>query len=379
MSKIGVITYSFTVDNYGQVLQYLATQKYLQSLGYEAFLVDAKGWKRFSKGWIVSKFYGLKKRVLTFLFKSLKKRTQTKESENKKITIFDEWASATKRQERKHPRHFNDFKKQFFCMQSDYYNGILKSDYDAFCVGSDQTWSSCDQHWFLNWVPKRIKKFSIAPSVGHHVFSDLEIKICRQSLRRFDFITVRENNGLDFCKRCEIYDAKKILDPTFLLTQKEYNAYVKEELSKPYVLVYLLGGEISISVQEIVAFCESKGLDIKYVESQGRVENIKEKCYATVGEWIGLIKNASYVITNSFHGMAFSIIYRKPFLVLPLINMMEGMNGRIFDLAENMQLQTRIYKNDLEQIFAPIDWTCAEQKIAENKLLLDGMVKSLNL
>ena len=131
-----------------------------------------------------------------------------------------------------------------------------------------------------------------------------------------------------------------------------------------------------MSVESIVDFCKKNGFEVKYVESQGRNENI-DSIPATVEEWLGLMDNASYVITNSFHGMAFALIYHKPFLVFPLIGIMEDMNERVYNLAETTGLKERIYKGNLQLLFSTIDWSIADKIRIDNQRTLSCMISKL--
>lgn len=386
MAQIGVLTFSFTKDNYGQVLQYLATQEYLKQKGHKAILIEPTGWQDRQKSKLERRIIKLFKilRQLTFSKTDTLIPTSTEEKltdeEKLKRTIFQQWAETTNRKELEHSRHFVEFRENNFNRQSGTYNDILTSGYKAFCVGSDQTWSSAGYHMMLGWVPKKIKRFSIASSVGHRVYTDDEVASFKKYLRRFNFITVREDSGLELCRRCGYKSAKKILDPTFLLKATDYLSYAEKHISssRPYVFIYLLGGEISISLTEIVEFCESKGYEIKYVESQGRDEH-RECIDATVEQWLYIIKESSYVITNSFHGMAFSIIFHKPFLTFPLIGIMEGMNGRITNLAKSLQLEDRIFSGDINILFSPIDWHETDRLIDDNRKRVDKLIESLRL
>ena len=129
---------------------------------------------------------------------------------------------------------------------------------------------------------------------------------------------------------------------------------------------------------EIEKYCKEKGCRVKYVESQGRDENCP-KIFPTVEEWLGLVSHASYVITNSFLGMAFSIIYHKPFLVFPLVGLMEGMNGRVVDLSKTLSLENRVYDGNMDILFEPISWMQTDEVIAHNKDILTTLIKNIKL
>ena len=379
MAKIGIITFNFTKDNYGQVLQYLATQEYLKSLGHTPILVEPNRWKRtFPRliKWSIQIIYGYLKSIASQF--TTHKTNSIVKKEIEKENTFKKWAIITEQQERTHPRHFNDFREKYFSHQTGTFDDILASHYDCFCVGSDQTWSGAGWYWMLDWVPQKIRRFSIAPSIGHRKYTNKELRRFAPYLKKFDFITVRENNGLELCKKCGRSDAVKILDPVFLLDSSVYDKFITSTpQNKPYVFIYMLGGEIKLPISKILDFCRKQNLDIKYVESQGRNENVPNKIFASVEEWLKLISNSKYVITNSFHGTAFSILFQKPFLTFPLINLMGDMNERVYDLAENMGLKERIYKENMDILTQKVDWSISEKKIIENKNTLDRLINKI--
>jgi hypothetical protein len=183
---------------------------------------------------------------------------------------------------------------------------------------------------------------------------------------------------LEFCKKAGYNKAIQVLDPTFLIEKEKYNNYIlNNETSKPYIFVYLLGAECEVSVDRIYEFAQKHNLEVKYVASQGR-EDSYEKIWATVPEWITLMKCASYVITNSYHGMALSIIYHKQFLVLPVIGSTSFMNERIFSLADTLGLNDRIYVESLEALFNAINYTKADSTIYTNKELLNNKMTDID-
>ena len=379
MAKIGIITFHNTIDNYGQVLQYLATQEFLKSLGHDATLVVPLGHHNSVRHRICAIIRKLFRKVFPSNELISISESEIPIEEKQKRQLFEHWAEITVRQEKEHPRFFEDFRQKYFSIQIATYEDILKSGYRAFCVGSDQIWSCAGRRTLLGWVSSSYRKFTIAPSIGHREYSNEEINSFKKYIKTFDFITVRENNGIEFCKRCGRGDAIKILDPTFLLEAQNYDNYsTKEPQDKPYAFIYMLGGEISLPINAIIEFCQKNNLEIKYVESQGREERL-EKISATVNQWLGLIKGASYIFTNSFHGMAFSVIYHKAFMAFPLIGLMEGMNERIFDTAEALGMKDRIYSNSLDAIFNNIKWEDADKIIANNKELLIQQIKDLNI
>ena len=385
--RIGIITFSNTKDNYGQVLQYLATQDYLDGRGHETFLFIPQGHKVTIWNRLVHKTKKIGKKILKFLpagltdkeSDALTRPLSISALDEQKQSLFERWAVITEWNEKQHPRHFGDFRRSFFHTHSCYYEDL--KDVYAFAIGSDQMWSYISEDTMLSFVRGNIKRFSIAPSVGHKVFNEDEIKIAAPALAKFDFITVREQNGLDFCKACGRIDAHLVLDPTFLIPKKSYQKYAnlqRIQVPKRYVMIYMLGGEIEPSIEDMFKWAKERELEVVYVASQGR-DDEHPKCYATVEQWLALLQNAEYVFTNSYHGMALSVIYHKQFITFPLIGLMEGMNGRIVQLAENFSLQGRIYQGDLNAVTKQIDWEIAEKTIEKNINLLDKLLKTVDL
>lgn len=378
MAKIGVYTFDFTSDNYGQVLQYLATQEYLKTLGHQATLLSMQG----RRPTLSSKVRWMLRRIARKLCGIAILKSGSKDKDNiapeidEKKALFAQWAACTQRQEQEAPRHFEDFRNQFFSRQKGYYETFCESGYDAYCVGSDQTWSYMGYDNMFGWTPDKAKRFTLAASLGHSKYTDNQISGVEKYLHRFDFVTVREDNGLEFCRRAGYQRVSKVLDPTFLLPSVEYDKYAEEiNTEKPYIFVYLLGGEISISMSGILQKCETLGYDVKYVESQGRDEAV-EKIPATVGQWLGLMRKASYVLTNSFHGLAFSLIYHKPMIVFPLVGIMKDMNGRIEDLSKQMGIEERVYDNDFSVLSHPVDWERIDSIIERNRIVTTELVQA---
>lgn len=372
MAKICVVTFTNTTDNYGQVLQYLATQEYLKGRGHEPYLLRSKGHKRsfLQKVFCKLRYYAFPSKPVVY-----------SDKEKEQLEEFGKWWRIAVEMEEKHPRHFEDFRKKSFKMLECYLEDVKKYKFDAIAVGSDQTWGSSNDTYYLGWAPKECIRIAIAPSVAHYQFSENEINSLRPSVNKFSFITVREENGLSFCNKIGYEDAKQILDPSFLLSASDYDRFIPgcEQNHKPYLFLYLLGNEIGIGIQEIFDYAKSKGLEVKYVASQGRSDNYP-KAYAEVGEWLGLLKNATYVVTNSFHGMAFSVIYRKKFMTIPVIGLFEKMNVRIENITAQFNLSDRICMGgDLSKIENEIDWDMTDKVIANNKMLLDSLMTKVNL
>ena len=369
MQNIGVVTYSNTIDNYGQVLQYLATQEFLKEFDCECFLLRCAEkkiplWKR-----LIRPVYLFMKRLVC--------RNKMDAISIQKGKVIRSWHSVSDKMEKKHPRYFEEFRRKFFKIIEDDGSYFKNNKLDAFCVGSDQTWSESPYFYYLEFAPKDCVRFSIAPSIGHKPVTSEFVNNVRNALTAFSFITVREKSGLELCQKAGRSDAHLVLDPTFLMSAEKYQSFASSlEKKRPYIFLYLLGADISIKVEDVFAFAEKNNLDVKYVASQGRNDDFP-KIYAPVEDWLSLMANADYVMTNSFHGTALSIIHHKKFMVFPVVGILSSLNERIESIANEFSLKERIYSNSLEDIFNPIDWSCVDSVISKNRELMVSLMKTL--
>lgn len=362
--RIGTITFWDTEDNYGQVLQCFALIKYLESRGHQVQLVKTDQSDLYEQSYI-HKLYTLLDMVIhPSRFFNRKKCGETQKSQTHKARFVD--------------RYFSDFKKKYIPSTEKIYTfrELCKADLglNAVVCGSDQVWSGFSKLMFLQF-PGTFKRISYAASFGGvRPKNGLDKKNVRSWLKSFDLITVREKEGVEICGALKA-KAYMVPDPTLLLGKIEYDKLIetpKEVREEEYILLYLLGNEMKVTVEEIMAFAKSKHLKVKYVASQNRVDELGKE-YPTIGEWLYLMSHASYFITNSFHGTVFSMIFHKPFMTIPLSGKTARMNGRIADLLTDSGLEERIFTGSFETLFKPLDF----DKFEENKRR--GIVKVNNL
>lgn len=362
MAKIGIVTFYNTLDNYGQVLQYLAIQEYLASRGHSAKLIILG-----KEPSLLLSFLRYGKRLYRLLQLLIKGDNST----------YKKWEKWSLKNDFIHPRHFNSFRKRYCNLAYVENLQYKKGDFDAFAVGSDQIWSALTPYSFLEFAKYGEVKFSIAPSIGKMVVDQRVISIVKKWLVDFGFITCREQSAVNMCKSAGREDAQLVLDPTFLISKDRYLKYsAPAKKHEDYIFVYMLGADIAVDLSEIYDFAEKEGLKIKYVASQGR-EDKYSKEWATIPEWLTLLANAKYVFTNSFHGMALSCIFEKQFLVFPIIGEMKGMNERIFKIAKDFNCEERIYSDSIEIVKKNIDYGFIQSVIVSNKVKIDKLMKSI--
>ena len=193
----------------------------------------------------------------------------------------------------------------------------LTRDIDAFVVGSDQVWRPKYApnlgDVFLGFVKTSgVRRISYAASFGvdHWEFSPKQTKFCSALAKRFNAVSVREESGVKICKENLGVDATWVLDPTLLLDKEDYAEICKDVPveTKQILAAYVLNIDDSI-----LGLCKSiakeKGLELK-------VFSADTKAKISVPEWLAMFRDASYVVTDSFHGTAFSIIFGKEFKCL---------------------------------------------------------------
>lgn len=221
---------------------------------------------------------------------------------------------------------------------------IGRGNYEAFIVGSDQVWreeySPRIQSFFLDFLPEADgrKRIAYAASFGkeHNYISPEKMPECRRLLGRFDAVSVRENEGVDIVRRdLGRKQVEKVLDPTLLLSVDDYNTIIcpSDRHASPYIASYILDQTYDKS-----AVVERLSADRKLPVKEMDVE-IRPGGMATISQWLANFADADFVVTDSFHGCVFSIIFGKPFIVIA--NVERGL-GRFISLLGELSLSDRM-------------------------------------
>lgn len=293
------------VLNYGSALQAYALQQKLLSMGYDNEIIDylyptPLKRKHSLKSWICDMIVFLRNAIVGF---------------------------PTKRKKRR----FECFYKTNFKLSKSYTKDTISSNsplYDAYITGSDQVWNpkfaGTDTNFFLAFAPEDKLKISYASSFATSKVNNELKSLYAKYLSRYNFISVREVSGTYIVKELTGREATVCCDPTILLSSEEWEALAVQStlrINYKYILVYVLGymiGNVYDDVQKITEYVQ-KTLGMKVIYLVGRKEDaflpnsrlIKD---AGPSEFIYLIKNADFVITTSFHGVAFSLVFDRPLL-----------------------------------------------------------------
>lgn len=243
------------------------------------------------------------------------------------------------------------------------YNDLLKvcPQVDYFITGSDQVWNTVwnegvDEMYFWSGVDG--KKIAFASSFGNTELTENQKKIIVRLLSPYTAISVREDNAVSFLKELGI-SATQLLDPTFMINREEWRQFAsKKTVGVPYILVYLPYSiaEKSLIYDTVRLLSKKKGLKIITFSTDYSYEKMADKTlhYASPGDFLSLMLNAEYVVTNSFHGTAFSINLNKQFWVyLP-----SRFSQRVKSIIDLCGLQDRILDSIIneDQIEKIIDY-----------------------
>lgn len=282
---------------------------------------------------------------------------------------------------RKRNRNFSCFINRYIPLSSDQYKTIdeiicTNKSYQAYIAGSDQVWShSCasfDEVFFLDFhQAKQAKRYSYAASFGTKTIPDTYRDEYYRRLKNWDKYSVREESGKGIIKELLGADAVQCVDPTLLITENEwYQIAKKPARRKPYILVYSVNGINSV-LEQAKALAAVKDLDVVYIPCILQYEKLmgydaKEKGFIvkntiSPSEWIGYFADAEYVLTDSFHGTVFSVLFHKKFVVATEYSW--GNNTRVYDFLDLLQLKDRVMSRDVFEIDREISWATIDNNL----------------
>lgn len=348
--KIGTVTYWNTQDNYGQILQCYALLTTLRDMGHDAFLIKYLPAPR------QQSLVHLLITAVRYLSPSYR-RTALMWRRLRRIAATEALL---------HPRGFDQFRTEYIPSTSRTYNENeleeTPPEADAYICGSDQIWGVPNPVYFLQFGKATTKRLAYAPSMGGITPKGKDKKTISTYLSRFDFISSREGKDVQTLHEMGFSQAIQQPDPTLLLSSGHYRQLSSSpKAANPYIFLYLLGNETAVKAKDIFDFAEKQGLAVRYVASQGQHDDLPKE-YPTIAEWLGMVNDAAYVITNSFHGTIFCLHFNTPFMVLPVNKNIERMNHRIYDLLGKYKLLHRIYDGSLQRLFESVDFNTFNKK-----------------
>ena len=351
MKKIGIITYHRSI-NYGALLQAYALYTKIRSLGFECQIIDYLSGP-------VEDDYRCRPRQRCFSWKNYFAHNLYCILHVKKKNKFI---------------HFR--KKIRMTPQIDASGlGAIAEEFDSFITGSDQVFNPesnrGDMAFLLSFVKDEKPRNAYSASIGSITSFETMYDQNISELRKFNNISMREKNAAEYLSEKLNKECLYTVDPVWLLEKEEWSGFVSSQKEKEYIFVYnLLDQKI---MRDYVKGLSAK-TGLKVVIINGTM--IGEMIYMGIGkkasnsgpdEFLSLISNAKCIVTDSFHGTSFSIIFEKPFIAFPNMKNATNTNSRLNSLLHECGLENRLYGGNNEPpMFDQIDYTSVKKRMKSN-------------
>lgn len=371
--KIGVVTViSHEIFNYGNVLQAFALNYYIrEKTNSEVYTIELKK----QKETITAPLLYAYKRIKRILKKDVKGQRIISDEKKWKFENF-----------------YSDF------VPSKTYeniNEITNDGYNAFVVGADVVWHQ--EHAFINSLSfldfgndYKPVKMSYAASLGNEWIPKENWKEIRRCLNDFVGVSVRENSAVKYFENIGVNDVRYVLDPVFLVDCNIWESI----MSKPnleginldkFCMVYLLTPK-KYEVEFLSKYLEQSGIEaviVSYHDKSYKDIKLHQKAFlfdnCSPQEWLWLVRNCEMVVTDSFHGLAFSLIFEKKFCIMNRNSMM----NRIIDLLKQIGLENSLVKEEYKEddIDLNVEYSGVVEKLSmmkqSSREYLDNCLKNI--
>lgn len=337
--KIAIIT-CHTPYNYGAVLQCYALVEYLKSQGHTPMVID----------------YQTPPIKKSFIYKLIRNVVRCLDF-------------------RKCKKEFSSFLRTYIPLTKPFSNvqQLMKEtpQVDVYLAGSDQIWNpklenGKDDAFFLRFIDDK-RKISYAASVGDNFLTVQDFDNLQKKLSSFSAVSVRESSTARlFCLHG--IHAKSVLDPVFLLDKAHWLSFQqkKHECKEPYVLVYSFYRQRSLYqyARKLADSIQGSVYVISTLLSDQRFDHDRFFWVPKPEEFVSLFANAHSVVTNSYHGLVFALMFEKPMHIFDSITGMD----RINDLIECLHLREHIVKQDANMLCTEtVDWGMVNSILADRK------------
>lgn len=365
MKKVGLLTFHYST-NYGGVLQAYALYNTLKGLGFQVEVID-----------LVPKEYHQKSVSLTLLINTLIKRPAKLFELFKKIFIKNKNNESVFRE-------FEIFREQFFERSKRFnrqeFEKINLNKYDYIVVGSDQVWNNHEakyDQYFLNYNTTAKKISYAADSTDSSIPKDYICKL-KACLEGFSFISVRNNHTYEYVNKISGIEPEVTADPTLLWDFEELqNTSVEGE----YIFAYILGEEIDGGHDVVIDKIRKKYGNMPIYLAQisnmdFKLTYFSDKTYYNLSpvEWLDYLRGAKFVYTDSYHGVLFSVKFKKPFIAYYKD---PKRAPRFIDLKSRYKLEKYIVSSATEvNLDEPIKYDFVDVLIQEHRVHSLNFLKS---
>lgn len=355
MKNIGIVSYNINCNftNYGSALQSWALATSIERLGYRPVLIDycpdvlreADPLNPFKKMW-------------------------DKDPESRHM------CELTMPAIRENYRKFEDFYTNRFnrtaqkYTSADFDDVVMDENLDGFVCGSDTIFCvdefGIDDGYYANYPSMKGKSVAYAPSFGDSHFTDETFPVLDARLGNFRAFGLREGQWVPYLKERVKVPVEKVVDPTLLLTREDFDAIANPVVKRePYLLLYARRYNPKM---EAYAVGQAKRKGLRIVEISLRATNVEKghemRYDAGVEEFLALVRDAAYVVTNSFHGMIMAVHYRRPFVVFSR----EQCNQKILEVLDLLGLSDHLLVDGTELLLQKISYDAVHSRILAARL-----------
>ena len=362
MEKAGILTHWWSVHNYGQKLQAFALEEYLKENGISPVLIKYR-WE--NPWWYIHLPY----RRLCFLLS----HAQTVVGRKKN------WTS-------RKLEHFSAAQLNITKIKTNY-RALSQAcnDLELLITGSDQVWrsgmyydSKRKIHYdamdaFTLSMPCKATKISYAASAGHYFPPKSYEDDFLSRVRKLDLVSVREKRLAEYLSGHGI-PCQVVPDPVFLLSRNRFIDFALKDYQNPYFrkkcFYYALSWDSYISINDVIDFLNNKYQGEYTHVSGNNTDRVAATDYPSVAQWLSYVGNSELVITNSFHCVAFAVIFHTNFFYIPLLPENGENDDRITTLLEHTGIKNRDVRS-VEELDAKIslnekiDWNSVDEKLRE--------------
>ncbi len=251
-------------------------------------------------------------------------------------------------------------------------------DFDAFIVGSDQTWRpkyvSDATYYYLGFIPSnaKVKRVAYAPSFGTEEweYSPELTETCKELIQRFDAVSVREESGIKLCKVHYNIEATHVLDPTMLLHKEDYLSACGLELRNDSELSYYLLDSSDEKMAIVNKVCTDLNLRKNRIntDTENSKASLHKRIAPSIEKWIGGFAHSKFIVADSFHATVFAILFNKPFITIA--NKERGL-ARFMSLLQMVGLENRLVFDSKEVddnlITSTIEWNEVNKRLANKR------------
>lgn len=333
---MNIFTVTFLINNYGSVLQAYALQSRLKECGAKPCIILHARKKNCTVVSRIRSILGLlKPRKHYSLIQRIQLRLQSKKfsEKNKKISSFIQ----------------NHIKVKSLTDLDEFSRTVLPTD--VFLAGSDQIWNTMDKplsNWYsLQWYNGNNKKYSYAASIGQSALTEKQIQDYEEGLSSFTCLSFREIHAVNALSSSFSDKIRNDLDPTLLYDGsfwRRLKSSIKEK--EPYIFVYMLRPDDDL-IKLALKIGKEKKCNILYTGNYAyQYDGINTILDAGIEDFLSYIDNAEAIVTNSFHGTVFSILFEKPFLSVKIASTssrVESMLGMLGLMSQLVSSTTETY------------------------------------